>query len=67
MIFAHVRKSPLAQARAIFSCTPSMKNLPPGRFIHDHRLWENRPFIIWPWEVRPYDSDLLNGGNFFMW
>jgi len=25
----------------------------------DGRLWENRPSIVWPWEIRPYDDDLL--------
>jgi len=36
----------------------------PRRFIHDRRLWENRPSIVWPWEIRYYDGNFLNRGDF---
>jgi len=36
-----------------------------ARFIHDHRLWENRPSAIY--SRSPHDADFFNGGNFFTW
>jgi len=63
-IFAPVRKSPLAKGGDYFMHAEH-EQFAPRRFIHDRRLSENRPSIVWPWENRSYDGDLLNGGDFF--
>jgi len=65
-IFAPVRKSPLAKGGDFFMHAEHEK-FDPRRFIHDHRLWENRPYIVWPWEIHLYDEDFLNGGDCFTW
>jgi len=62
-IFAPVRKLPLIKGAIFYACRAWKTR--PRRFIHDHRLWEYCSSIVWPWEICPYDGDLLNRGNFF--
>jgi len=58
-------RSPAVPARLVSrEIFAPVRTSPLAKGGDDHRLRENHPSIVWPWEIRPFDGNLLNGRVF---